>query len=143
MKSDSKIILVKKMKPSSRLKDLLGNLASIMLNPVSPYRTIFLGLLGAAFFGVLTLKEYTNTSKQVISDIKHNPATIVAGMTNTKRNKDRSKNILLPIMTIANIAFLLSGVVGLRYVKNQQMMEVKKYKIEDNSPVNISAHPPK
>jgi hypothetical protein len=131
------------MNSSSRLKDLLGNLASAMLSPVSPYRTILVGLLGSAFFGVLTLREYTHIPTQVISDIKHSPAKMTTGLTNTKKSSNRAKNIFLPIMTIANIAFFLSGIVGLRYVKHQQVMEVKKYKIEDNNPVDTSAHPTK
>jgi glucose uptake protein GlcU len=132
------------MKSSSRLEDLLCNLASAMLDPVSPYRNILAGLLGTAFFGVLTLKEYTHKSNQAISDLKHNPAIITIASTSEKRDENnQTKKIFLSIMTIGNVTLLISGIFQIRYVRNQHilMMQLKdKLKNDDSENTNKSNH---
>ncbi len=145
MESESKIIILgSKMKSSSRLKDLLCNLASAMLDPVSPHRTILAGLLGTAFFGTLTLKEYTHKSNQASSDLKHNPAIITIASTSEQRyENNQTKKIFLSIMTIANVTLLVSGIFQVRYVRNQHilMMQLKdKLKNDDSENTNKSNH---
>jgi glucose uptake protein GlcU len=132
------------MKSSSRLEDLLCNLASAMLDPVSPYRTILAGLLGAAFFGSLTFKEYPHKSNQAISDLNHNPAIITIDSTNKKRDENnQTKKIFLSIMTIGNVTLLISGIFQIKYVRNQHalMMQLKdKLKNDDSKNTNKSNH---
>jgi hypothetical protein len=132
------------MKSSSRLEDLLCNLASAMLDPVSPYRTILVGLLGAAFFGALTLEEYTHKSNQAISDLKYNSAITTIGSTSKKRDENnQTKKIFLSIMTIVNVTLLISGMSQVKYVRHQHTLTMQlkdKLKNDDSKNTNKSNH---
>ena len=110
------------MKLSSRYRDIfsrtLSTFVSGMLNPLSPYRPVVIGLFGTLLFGSWTWTAYT--SKENLN-------------TKYKGKNAQVEKVVTPVICISSFILLLAGINSINYAKSQDkaMMELHKNLAEE------------